>query len=290
MSVFWMKLLAVVSMVIDHIGVFLFPRFVSHDVYLIFRSIGRFAFPVYCFLIVNGSQKTGDVKRYLTRLIAFAVISQIPFVMTFDANPFPAGGGLHFAPAYRGFLCAAMIFAACAAWFAAVRPGTSVLWVLLALGAAVCRVDYDGVRLLSGELNVFYTLALGLACVCLLDAALKPERDVVRLLLQALGLFAAFFLIRENADYGAMGVVLIVSLWLTRGSRLSQAAVLLIWCGIKYYKADGDYRYFLCAALSLLPVLLYNGRLGRPMRSAFYLVYPIHLAVLGALTVYYTLA
>ena len=74
MSVFIMKLIAVTSMVIDHLGYFLFPRFTSQTVYFIMRSIGRTAFPIYCFLIVNGYEKTHDVKRYLSRLILFALV------------------------------------------------------------------------------------------------------------------------------------------------------------------------------------------------------------------------
>ena len=45
-----------------------------------------------------------------------------------------------------------------------------------------------------------------------------------------------------------------------------------------------------CALLAIVPVFLYNGELGRPVKSAFYLIYPIHLAVLGVLTVHFTLA
>ena len=77
MSVFLMKILAVVSMLIDHTAIFLFPRFIDASVYTVMRAIGRFAFPVFAYLIVNGYEKTRDVKRYLTRLLAFAVISQI---------------------------------------------------------------------------------------------------------------------------------------------------------------------------------------------------------------------
>ena len=291
-----MKLIAVTSMIIDHLGVFLFPRFIPLNIYRIMRTVGRIAFPIYCFLIINGFRKTRDVKRYLTRLIAFTVISQVPFVMTFDANPFPQGGGLQVQAAYSWFLCAALIFTAGAAWFMTVRRDWSVIWPLLALAMAVLRVDYNGVRILSAELNVFYTLALGLSVVAVLDAALKPDRDIVRLLMQALGLFAAFFLIRDNADYRMLGVAFIVSLWLTGSNRLSQAVMVLMWSAVEYIagklplSSGLPIAYFVSSILSLLPILLYNGKLGRPLKAAFYLIYPVHLAVLGALTVYYTLA
>ncbi len=294
MSVFVMKLIAVVSMLIDHFGIFLFPRVISIDTYYIMRGIGRIAFPVYCFLIVNGLQKTHDVRRYLTRLVAFAVLSQIPFVMAMDANPFPEAGGLHAALAWPWPLCAAMTVLAAAAWLMSVRRDASVIWPVLALAMAVLRVDYNGVRILSGKLNVFYTLALGLGFIALLSAALRPERKPRDLVLQGLGLAAAVVLIRENADYGAMGLVLILSLWLVREKRLARAALVVLWCTVEYLLggvfSPQAILYFLCALLSLLPILLYNGKLGYPINSFFYAVYPLHLTVIGVLTVYETLA
>ena len=94
MTVFVMKLLAVCSMLIDHTAVFLYPHFIGKPVYEWMRAFGRLGFPIFAFLIVNGYQKTHDVKRYLTRLIAFAAISQIPFtlalqVISQDSSPSP---------------------------------------------------------------------------------------------------------------------------------------------------------------------------------------------------------
>lgn len=73
MSVFTLKIIACVTMLIDHIGVILFPQ------NILLRIIGRLAFPIYSFLIVNGVKHTRDVKKYLIRLAIFAVISQIPY-------------------------------------------------------------------------------------------------------------------------------------------------------------------------------------------------------------------
>ncbi len=286
MSVFFMKLLAMASMLTDHTALFLYPRVIDKPLYVWLRGIGRLAFPIYAFLIVNGCEKTHDVKRYLTRLVAFAAISQIPYTLASHANQFPDGTTAVVLGA-RWFVCVIFIFVVCAAWLGAVRMDWTVIWPLLAMTLAVLRVEYLGIHILDGKMNVFYSLSLSLSIIALADAAMKPERDWVKILMQALGLFGAFFLIRDNMDYGSMGVALIVSLWLARGSRFSQVGVIVLWCVVEYIVAGNPISHFVIAVLSAVPVLLYKGRQGPPLKLAFYAVYPVHLAILGALTVYF---
>ena len=73
MTVFYLKLIAIVTMLIDHIGLFFFP-----DIPL-FRIIGRLSFPLFAFLIANGAYYTKNQNRYLLRLGIFALVSQIPY-------------------------------------------------------------------------------------------------------------------------------------------------------------------------------------------------------------------
>lgn len=73
LSGFALKCIAMVTMLIDHMGYVLFPG------YVIFRIIGRLSFPIYCFLLVEGAVHTSNWKKYLGRLFLFALISEIPF-------------------------------------------------------------------------------------------------------------------------------------------------------------------------------------------------------------------
>lgn len=73
MSGYSLKLIAMGAMLIDHIGLVLFPKII------LFRYIGRIAFPIFAFLIVEGFVHTSNFKKYMGRLIAFGIISEIPY-------------------------------------------------------------------------------------------------------------------------------------------------------------------------------------------------------------------
>ena len=70
MNSFTLKVIAIITMIIDHVGAVIFKE------YDIFRIIGRISFPIFCFLLVEGYFYTRNVYKYLGRLILFAVISE----------------------------------------------------------------------------------------------------------------------------------------------------------------------------------------------------------------------
>lgn len=102
MSTFVLKLIAVISMLIDHTGAVLFPEEVW------FRIVGRLAFPIFCFLIAEGYTHTRNVKRYAFRLFLFALLSEIPFDLLFFDSWFDISGQNVFFTLFLG-LCAVWV-------------------------------------------------------------------------------------------------------------------------------------------------------------------------------------
>ena len=77
MSSFVLKILACICMFCDHIGNVLFDKIT------VFNYIGRFAFIIFTFQIVQGYLHTHNIKKYIKRLSIFALISQIPYMLFF---------------------------------------------------------------------------------------------------------------------------------------------------------------------------------------------------------------
>ena len=74
---FAIKVIAVISMLIDHFGLYFFP-----DSYIL-HILGRIAFPLFAWLIANGARHTRNIDAYLKRLFIFAVISQLPYYLSY---------------------------------------------------------------------------------------------------------------------------------------------------------------------------------------------------------------
>ena len=90
-SGFFIRLIATITMLADHIGAIYIAGIAPVDcsinfqgmsdpyvaAYTVLRCIGRLAFPLYCFLLVEGFIHTHDRKKYMLRLFALALVSEV---------------------------------------------------------------------------------------------------------------------------------------------------------------------------------------------------------------------
>lgn len=80
-----LKYIAFLSMLIDHTNKALIYPILNEGILQhisnLFDIIGRIAFPLFAFFVVEGFFKTRNRKKYLTNLLIFAVISEVPFDM-----------------------------------------------------------------------------------------------------------------------------------------------------------------------------------------------------------------
>lgn len=79
-SSFELRIIALITMIIDHIGKVIFPHVV------LFKMIGRISFPLFCFLLVEGFFYTGSRQKYMLRMLAMAFISEIPYDLAFHGR------------------------------------------------------------------------------------------------------------------------------------------------------------------------------------------------------------
>lgn len=250
-----LKIIAMVTMFIDHVGAavvergFLYPQLQAEGVALNFaviksqfptmsaqlqqylmmdavlRLIGRLAFPIFCFLLVEGFLHTRSKGHYAARLAAVAVLSEAPF-------DYAIYGGEDL-------------------WAA-----QNVLWTLLfgLLGL------WAGESLCTAVRKRFGSCPQGLALVGILPF---------------MGL-AAFC----HTDYSFFGVALIGLLYVTlfakvKNPRLVQSGVGGLACAFEF-----------TAPLAFVLTYFYNGRRGLNVKWIFYFFYPVHLALLYGVRVW----
>ena len=198
-------------MCVDHAGLALFPSVGA------FRCIGRPAFPLYCFLLVQGFRHTRDLRAYARRLLLLGQISS-----AMEQNVV--------------FALLLGLMALYAAKALAARPLPCALAVLaLMLLAMAAQVSYGW---------------LGVA-LCLAYAYAGDSKKRQALFTVLLTLLYAFTLLLSG--------------------------VARTWVAVS-----------LCAALSVIPIALYNGRpgpRGKALTFFFYAAYPLHLSALALIRV-----
>lgn len=193
---FHLKLIAICTMFVDHLGYTLFPG----DLWL--RCVGRVAFPIFCFLIAEGCVYTHDRRKYALRLLAFALLSEIPFNLMNSGAVWDS---------YHQNVLWTLLTGALVCWLLdwALKNRRALAFVLTALVMAAAFY-------LPERLNTDYGGWGMLLVVMFYGVHRAPNSPAVKMAAQALGL--AVFAV------GVMnGRVITIELW-------ALVALLPIWC------------------------------------------------------------
>lgn len=274
------KLTAAATMLIDHIGVILRNAEIldpASPVYLAMRMIGRLAFPLFCFLLSEGSCKTSNREKYFGRLCWFALLAQIPYSIMSnvgEGNTFT----MDWIGALLGVLCCAAIAYGLHASSSRTIAGAAWAWVFAQIHCSVGAVE-----MLSEELNVIYTLAIALLLIMSTDKLyqdISTKANKAECILLCLGVGGVVCSLLTNIMYGPVGLLLPLALYWAREWKYGRAAVLGVWAAVQYWDSP---LYMLAALVTVVIVLVYNGQKGsgRLPKNFFYWFYPGHMAVLG---------
>lgn len=137
MSVFWLKIIAYTTMLIDHIGLFFLP-----DI-LILRIIGRLSFPIFAWLAANGARHTKNKFKYAGRVLAVALLTQPIYYL---ANRQAGSTEIHLNIFFTLFLGLLSVFIIEKIRFAVLK---AVVVVSIAGLAMMFNADYGAMGVLS---------------------------------------------------------------------------------------------------------------------------------------------
>lgn len=299
MSLFLLKLVACFAMLLDHAGiVFGWEGWdvLPSDITDTMRYVGRLAFPVFAFLIVNGWGYTKNKQRYFSNLILFAIISQIPYTLAFyfvnlekvgteNATYFPNPLTIVM------YLLISVLFVFCYWYFPLKKKKSiSMVWIGFAtiLAATLLKINY--IWILYQDLNVLYTLALGMfAIFCYEKIILEHRSKWYEYVLLIITFLTALLVIGANSDYGIMGIALILGLYIARKSRITQVLVICAWGSIFFGIMYENWYNALATAIGSVVILIYNGEKGANIKYLFYIFYPAHILILGIINIVFRL-
>lgn len=257
-----LKWVAVVTMFIDHVtACFLMNapgssgRALMYDIphgvviYYFFRGVGRLAFPIFCFLLVEGYVHTRSRRRYITRLLVFAALSEIPFKLVF----FPNARNLHLDTLFTLSL------------------GFAAVWIIDELWN-LCFGDRGNWHQRANE---------GLQSDAGAERGIRLRQmenhsgAVVLFMAGAAAAIAATGAIAEvtGCDYSYGGVCMIVLFYVLWKYRTLDCTIPWMW--ITIYNS-----FEMWSFPSFILIRCYNGKKGRQVKYFFYIFYPAHLLLL----------
>ena len=279
-----LKLIALVAMLLDHIAVILLENRLGIDfyeiisggfldqqkeymkiaccVYVIFRSIGRISFPIFCFLLIDGLERTSNCQKWLFRLFTFGVISEIPYSLSFFGKCFNDRQHNVFFTLFLGLLLIIILSKE-------ENDESKFKWSYLII--ALIDIDIFFNRILNRK---DFLLILCLVSI-LIFIYIANDVTVIYIIKRFLIIYLFIQIcIFFKCEYSYSAMLVFVSFYYLRNKKIisSMVSVFFLIC-LETLE--------LFSIISLVPILAYDKNIdNRNLKKLFYLFYPIHLMVL----------
>jgi hypothetical protein len=309
-----LKLIAIITMLIDHTAATILQRlivqgqlgmdlsntqsvmdFYAHNgvllaCYSIMRLIGRLGFPLFCFLLVEGFQHTRNVWKYAGRLAVFALISEIPFDLALFAHPFYWDNQNVFFTLFAGLLV--LIGFKTISEKAADKKWLPLVSIAGAV-AAGCAAAYAVIEII----HAINSLLIGVGSE--LTIATGNVQIICSILFSIIAFTIYGIMCRKNSFMKASVrfadvALLVAGMTAANLLKTDYSAFGVLTIAVMYALRKKPFKAMLggCVTLTimsfseitcfftLIPAYLYNGKRGMNLKYVFYLFYPVHLFLL----------
>ncbi len=270
------KFLAAFLMLIDHIC-HIFAPYLSEEVYLLGRTLGRLAFPMFAYALARGYNRTSNIFRYFLRLSVFAVITQVLFAVVTNRlgleRYFFMNVLITFALAIGLLVGGDLIEKSSLDMMLMMKP-------VLSEGTEQKSFSPGGIRLPARTGTILGIILVGL--VIFLTVRLEPDYSLVGLLtvllFQRIDRYLPDYEVTLRADLKRKR-------WLLYFFTYAALCLLIVLGNVSSYGSDYYTWMSMFAVLGVLFFPLYE-RQQKPGPAAkyfFYLFYPLHFILLLAL-------
>ena len=281
-----LKLIACFTMLIDHIGKIIYLFFPNDTTYWVnysFSIIGRIAFPIFVFLIIEGFYHTSNIKKYFIRLgimagiigLAEIILALIPSLNMVDTL-FKSGN----------IFIDLILILGTLFLFNQKDPRVKFL--------ALAPILYFVVSLLfqNETVYIYNDVIKGI-----LSGFLAQYSFVSPLIIILFLTISYIYNVVINSKFDEETLANIDQMSFRRDIRINSyviaiTALSLLMYSLTYFVTDASVLNTSCAIntyfiLAVIPIFFYNGKLGKTniyIKSAYYLFYPLHLGIIFLIT------
>jgi len=263
-NAYTLKMIAIIGMIMQHAAIVIGPV-IPAALHFPLHFGGGLTFPIMAFFAVEGYRHTSNLKKYMSRIFIFGLISQIPFVLAFagtsldkfgmEANAFMFVSLNIMFIIFIGLCLVIMYDRMKARWLfwllciiillLTILFSWGLIGPLMILLYHIIRSDKARkivVPIMAGGYNIVFSVIIGIVVVVLmLTGALDGIIDTTKIL---------------------------------EAEMATTAEMVKAMAGLM----------FPIGSFAVIPLLLkYNGQKGRSMKYLFYIVYPAHLLILALL-------